>query len=867
MLFRSVSLSHFLRRLAALLLVLLWAGGAHAKPSIKAKKPVLQKAKPYAVNYFPALRWRVTLGMAPNTTPALADLDLDGRVDLVIAAVDGNALYRIVDGGEVIWKIALPAPVTAGVTLGDVDRDGTLDIVVACGKELFCYDARGKLKWRFAVAEEIHSFATIADLDGDGQPEVIFGANDNRLHVLDSAGHQKWSFPTKSWIVGGVSVADLDGEGKLEIVFGSMDFNLYCLDANGRQKWKYETGDWVASSPVIADVDGDGRLEALASSDDGNLYCISHLGTLKWRAQWGETGTRTRPYLAVGDLDGDGTKETVLALPSGEVRVILSNGDIAWSRNAGGGIVASPLIADLNGDGTQDIVIATQRGYLLSYSTWGNVQWTSNLGQTIEATPTLADLDGDGKWEIYIANLMSAKRDAGFFSAFELSSKGGVGLWTTLKGDPYRTGLASNARDYGANLRRGGDYATAWAPFGIGYRPKTGVQKPRRLRVTLLPLDDAAGNRDGALDPGETAWVRVQVANNGTGPSYDSRLTLDLGRTLLKIDRKEAFLGWIAPGAIKTAVFRITAPPISQILEQTAPTTTFRDIADDAPVDVPAVLPSKVRYKRVRRRLVKVPEKVAPPYSTRQFLLMRVLESNVPAALARAQIFTVPPLPPTLKIASLQILDGNSQFTRGNGNGRLEAGETAILRILLNNTDLTTATHATATLGSATTDILPATAAAPMRSVVPFGGRTLDFSVRVAKQLSGKPARLKLSIYTNTKGGPAPARSQKIELPLSGGVGDVTPPKIHFSAPASKLSGTHADKFVLTGQIYDPAGIAAVQFERKTVAFKYLRKSGPGRYAFSFTRLLHVGENVFALGATDGAGNSTTAWVRIVRKP
>ena len=566
------------------------------------------------------------------------------------------------------------------------------------------------MKWSFATTEEIRSFATIADLNGDGQPEVIFGANDNQLHVLDSQGREKWNFQTKSWIVGGVSVADLDGDGHLEIVFGSMDFNVYCLDANGRQKWKYETGDWVASSPVVADLDGDGTLEMLASSDDGSLVCLSRLGTLKWRARWGETGTRTQPYLAVADLDGDGTKETVLALPNGEVRTFLSNGDIAWSRNAGAGIAGSPLIADLNGDGTQDIVIATQGGYVMAYSTWGTVQWTNNLGQTIEATPTLADLDGDGKWEIYVANLMSAKRDTGFFSAFELSAKGGAGMWTTPKGDPYRTGLASNARDYAANLRRGGDYATAWAPFGIGYRPKTGVQKPRRLRVTMLPLDDAAGNRDGALDPGETAWVRVQVKNLGTEPSYDSRLSLDLGRTLLKIERTGAFLGWIAPGATKTAVFRITAPPISQILEQNAPTTTFRDIAAEAP-DAPADLPTKTRYKRVRRRLVKVPVVTAPPYSTKQFLLMRVLESNVPAALARAEVFTVPPLPPTLKIASLQILDGNSPFTRGNGNGRLEAGETAILRILLNNTDLTTATQATATLGSATNDILPATLA------------------------------------------------------------------------------------------------------------------------------------------------------------
>ena len=845
---------------------MLTASVCHAKPSLTAKKPVLRPAKPYAVNYFPALRWRVTLGMAKNSTPALADLDLDGRTDLVIAAAGENVLYRLADGGEVMWKIPLPAPVTAGVTLGDVDRDGTLDILVACGPQMLCYDARGQLKWSFQTTEEIDSFATIADLDGDGQPEIIFGANDNFLHVLRSDGSEKWRFATKSWIVGGVSVADLDGDGKLEIIFGSMDFNVYCLNAGGAQKWRYETEDWVASSPVVADVDGDGKLETLISSDDGHLYCVSHLGTLKWRGDWGEAGTRTRPYLAVADFDGDGTRETILGLPDGTLNLYLSNGDLAWSRHNSGGIVGSPLIADLNGDGTQDIVIGSQDGQLKAYSTWGTVQWSSNLGQTIEATPTLADLDGDGKWEIYVANLMSANRDAGFFSAFELSAKGGAAQWTTLKGDPYRTGLASNARDYAANLKKGGDYATAWAPFGIGYRPKTGVQAPRNLRVTMLPIDDAAGNRDGALDPGETAWVRVAVKNLGRGASYDSRLTLDLGRTLLKIDRKNAYLGWIAPGATKTAVFRVTAPPIAQITDQIAPTTSFRDIADTAS-DAPAGVAAVTKTKLIKRKLVSVPAATAPPYSTKQYLTMRVLESNVSAALAKALVFTVPPLPPTLKIARLTVLDSNSKNTRGNGNGKLEAGETAILRILLNNTDLTTAQKGTATLGSATTDVLAATTAVPLSSVVPYGGRTLDFSVRVAKQLSGKPARLKLSIYTSTRGGAAPARSQMIELPLSGKVGDVTPPTIQFSSPATRIFNTRAEKIVISGVVSDASGVASLQFERKPINMKGLRKLAAGRYAFSFSRLLRVGENVFPISATDVAGNSTTQWVRVVRKP
>ncbi|HEX8463938.1 MAG TPA: FG-GAP-like repeat-containing protein, partial [Abditibacterium sp.] len=582
----------------ALLMTLgaLLCGAASTDAAPKRAKKLLRPLKPYAVSYAPALRWKTTLGLGFNAVPALADLDLDGSVDIVMSAADGT-LFRLNESGAVVWQFELPQVPTAGVTLGDVDRDGTLDILVACDTELLCIDARGRLKWRYRVGgiaprdevegetdglsgrkEAIESIATIADLDGDGRPEVVFGANDSTLHVLNSQGKEKWSFKTRSWIVGGVAVANIQGDKSLELVFGSMDSNIYCLDARGNLKWKYAAGDWVQSSPAIGDVDADGSLDVVISSDDGYLYCLSRRGTLKWRRNFNDAGTRSRTYLALADLDGDRTLETVLARPDGEVRVFLWNGDPAWRQNLSGGIVGAPLVADLNGDGYQEIIAATQNGTVAAVSTWGNLQWQVDVGEGIEATPALADLDRDGKWEFYVANLMS-DRQSGFLSAYELSAPGGNAAWPSLKGDPYRTGSATNARDYGANLRKGGDYATAWEPFGAGYRPKIGTPAPRRLRVSLLPLDDARGNRDGALDPGETAWVRVRVQNLGRGPSFDNSLSLDLGRSFLKIDRPRAYLGWMAPGATKTAVFRLSAPTLAQLQAQENQ-GIFRDIAE-----------------------------------------------------------------------------------------------------------------------------------------------------------------------------------------------------------------------------------------------------------------------------------------------
>ncbi len=821
---------------------------------------------------YPAIRWKTTLGLAADTTLAVGDLDLDGQVDLVAPAVDGPAVLRLDGRGAVVWRFPLSKPATAGPALGDVDGDGTLDVVVAAQNVLLCLNARGELKWRAEIPGkqddgqnvQIKAAPTIADLDGDGKAEVLVGATDGKLHFFNFKGEESWSVTTKSWIVGGTAVADLYGDGQKEVVFGSYDRNLYCVGANGRLKWKYGVDDWVGSSPVIGDIEGDGVPDILFVSDDGVLRCLTRTGTLKWKHRVANPETRMRPYLALADLDGDGTLETLVPTPDGRLQVFLSNGQLAWTY-AGAQSVSAPLVADFDGDGYQDILLAAQDGTLRGLSAWGEERFRLDVGEGIQSTPVLANTDRDGKWNLYVANLMS-EGNTGFLSCFKMTTRGGKAAWPTLKGDPYRTGFVPNAVSYGATAARGVDFATAWAPYGQSERPLTGTLAPRKLRVSLLPLDDARGNRDGALDPGETAWMRVKVENLGKGPSYDDLLTLDFGASFLKLDRTSAYIGYLAPGATKTATFRVTAPPLEEIKRQ----TIFRDINDvqtndpDEP-DSTSGVPTKtrVRVRRLRGGRKQVARVAAA--QTRltygpQTLRMSVLESGVSAALANAVVFNVPPLPPTLKVASVQILDGQSAKTNGNGNGRLDAGENVILRVTLRNTDLTTAQNALAVLGSGSSDVLVATQQVAFKDVVPYGSRTLDFSLRVAPRPLAKVAKLKLSTYAVTRGGDHLTRADTLSFPLGMRSLDTTPPQIVFDSPKATIASTRAETFRISGQLRDASPIATLMFERKKAPML------PGN-RFAFVRPLKVGENVFPISTSDAYGNTTTRFVRVVRQP
>ena len=122
---------------------------------------------------------------------AWADYDNDGDLDLYLANVGANALYRN-DGGEDFQDVAADAGIrvdsggwlTADVTWADYDGDGWLDLYLANGADRqqqrdILYAANGDLTFRNATAEAnlptnalTHMAAAFGDYDGNGAPDL-----------------------------------------------------------------------------------------------------------------------------------------------------------------------------------------------------------------------------------------------------------------------------------------------------------------------------------------------------------------------------------------------------------------------------------------------------------------------------------------------------------------------------------------------------------------------------------------------------------------------------------------------------------------------------------------------------------------------
>ena len=126
-----------------------------------------------------------------------------------------------------------------------------------------------------------------ADVDKDGNKEILYTANDGKVHCwsLDKTQHGSWPFDLNSGSVKTFAsrplCADVNGDGNLEVIFGTYTQqgqntnlgSLYVLDYTGKvlakqtlpASWakaaKPAQANGCQATPCVGDFDGDGKME------------------------------------------------------------------------------------------------------------------------------------------------------------------------------------------------------------------------------------------------------------------------------------------------------------------------------------------------------------------------------------------------------------------------------------------------------------------------------------------------------------------------------------------------------------------------------------------------------------------------------
>lgn len=387
------------------------------------------------------------------SSPAVADLDGDGRKEIVFGydcdGVEGQNCHPA-RGGYVgvlepdgTWRPGFPwftpdQVVWSSPALADLNGDGKLDIVVGTGNmpmaggyRVYGVDSNGHdlPGWPVALGGRTASSPAIGDLTGDGKPDVAIVADDGKLYAINPTGSILWSRCIANDTVNGCpipthgspSIADVNNDGKLDVLVGGEQY-LNVFDNSGFE-WargvSYAGTFPLTAAPSIASVNGETWIVEVGAAPAGSNSWMGRVfawktGTALGQAPWPTFRQNTR---RTGSVFDEVPPTAALNLPANSATRSVA---VSWSGtdNPGGSGVAS---YDVD---TSDNGQAFAR-WLSNTPTTGGTLW-GYPGHTMQVRVRAHDRAGNASSWVQKAVVIAGNASGAPFTAAYAVGSGGV---------------------------------------------------------------------------------------------------------------------------------------------------------------------------------------------------------------------------------------------------------------------------------------------------------------------------------------------------------------------------------------------------------------------------------------------------------
>ncbi|MCW4007337.1 MAG: FG-GAP-like repeat-containing protein, partial [Candidatus Bathyarchaeota archaeon] len=332
------------------------------------------------------LKWRASAGTGSTWLgPLAADLNNDGKMEIVISGLTGQTAALDPETGGVIWSVPYGGD-HVPMEIVDLNNDGFLEIVmcpqyvngVVSKGVMVLHGCNGSIWWYNTQAAGKGTYVAVADINDDDYLE-IFSAFPGLVTALTYDGRIFAKTYTYYTCSGGMSIGDTDFDGVFEVYLGERSESYPSYPSGGRglrafwadnltERWSYPEILCSSQVPVLADVDKDGDLEIIIQYQRGGG--------------------------GIGVFNTDGSVNTY-------------NGKYRKSINIGYQCHSNGPVADVDADGNLELIsCGDAHGNWYPPKIWDLVDWTldATLPFTSMEPPGVVDIDGDGKLEIVAPN-------------------------------------------------------------------------------------------------------------------------------------------------------------------------------------------------------------------------------------------------------------------------------------------------------------------------------------------------------------------------------------------------------------------------------------------------------------------------------